>query len=134
MKVTEQEIARTACELRDEKNSQLHVSPWNRHRRYGASAWITAVSAAAVVGFLLGIWTNAQIQKEEPLTALVDTIYIKVHDASEHTALPQMVNATQSMPIADKPTVKKETSKKKSAATGLSVMNDNIRYDLLTMN
>ena len=134
MKVTEQDIARTACELRDEKNSRLHVSPWNSHRRYGAPAWMTAVSAAAVIGFLLGIWTNAQIRKEEPLTALVDTIYIKVHDTPQHTALPQMVSTIQSMPVADEIVAKKETSKKKSTATGLSVMNDNIRYDLLTMN
>lgn len=36
------------------------------------------IPAAVFIGFILGIWTKSSSQTDAPLTALVDTVYIKV--------------------------------------------------------
>lgn len=78
MKITEREIYRTAQQLRDEENEKLQVRPWNPRRRFNVPMWLLAMPAAMLIGFLLGLWTNSSMQVQEPLTALVDTVYVKV--------------------------------------------------------
>ena len=78
MKIDNQDIIRTARQLRDEENAELHVSPWNRHRHFHVPTWLVAIPAAAIIGFVLGLWTQANSHSDVPLTALVDTVYIKV--------------------------------------------------------
>ena len=70
MKITDQEIIRTARQLRDEDNSQLHVKPWQPRRHFQMPTWLVAVPAAAIIGFLLGLWTKGDADKDVPLTAI----------------------------------------------------------------
>ena len=77
MKIDNQDIIRTAQQLRDEENEQLDIRPWNRHRsHFRIPSWLVAIPAAAFIGFILGIWTKSSNQQDTPLTALVDTVYI----------------------------------------------------------
>jgi len=79
MKIDNQDIIRTAQQLRDEANGQLEIRPWNRHRsHFRIPSWLVAIPAAVFIGFILGIWTKSSSQTDAPLTALVDTVYIKV--------------------------------------------------------
>ena len=81
MKITDQDIIRTAQNLRDEEYEQLHVAPWHSHRRFHVPAWLVAVPAAAVIGFLFGLWVNSSSKPDATLTAMTDTVYIKVKEA-----------------------------------------------------
>ena len=80
MKITDQDIVRTAQELRDEENEQLHVRHWakgEKAKRLKAenntslssttfqlfnfstfTKWLVAVPAAAIIGFVFGFWTQ----------------------------------------------------------------------------
>ena len=139
MKIDNQDIIRTARQLRDEENAELHVSPWKRHRHFHIPTWLVAIPAAAIIGFVLGLLTQANIHSDTPLTALVDTVYIKVP-----TSLPQNNSTTQSIPVTPTPTVIKHESRPKvrtaSASSssieafGSPVADDHIRYDLLVKN
>lgn len=135
MKIDNQDIARTARQLRDEENEQIHVSPWNRHRRFHLSTWFVTIPAAAIVGFLLGIWTSKSISSEMPMTALVDTVYVTVEKSqtttcdtaqSVTTLKPQRANVSVS--------TRKSAQPHRTISSGKSMMNDRIRYDLLVKN
>ena len=133
MKIDNQDIIRTAQQLRDEENEQLDIRPWNRHRsHFRIPSWLVAIPAAAFIGFILGIWTKSSNQQDTPLTALVDTVYIKVPEPQPMPAL----QTTHEVQPAIQPTVQKRnirrTSQKK--ATGRPVADDQIRYDLLVKN
>ncbi len=141
MKVTEQDIVRTARQLRDEENEQLNVSPWNSHLHPHRSsvfanrlAWLVALPAAVIVGFVLGIWTQARTQGDSPLTALVDTIYIKV-PTPQHTqdTIAQAVPAV-SAPAHRQTSRPSKASRRQEAPVGRPVADDHIRYDLLVKN
>lgn len=127
-----QDIVRTAQQLRDEQNAQLRVRPWSRQRRFHIPAWLVAVPAAAIAGFVLGIWTNAGNQQEAPLTAFTDTVYIKVPervatpDTTAHADMLPQVPATSTHVAA--PTLPKHH---RPATPGRSIADDKIRYDLL---
>ncbi len=132
MKITEKDIYRTAQLLRDEENEQLHVRPWRRNRRFHIPTWLVAVPAAAVLGFILGIWTRTPIQSDAPLTALVDTVYIKVHDS---TVVPDTATTITSQKISDKKRTKYKTAgRQQPSHQGKSIADDHIRYDLLVKN
>jgi hypothetical protein len=139
MKIDNQDIIHTAHQLRDVENELLHVSPWNRHRHFHVPTWLVAIPAAAIIGFVLGLWTQANTNSDTPLTALVDTVYIKVP-----TPQPQQDSMTESTPAASAPAVTK-TALKQSVRTassanptqkeyGRPVADDHIRYDLLVKN
>lgn len=141
MRVDNQDIIRTVRQLRDEENQQLNVRPWNRHRRhFHMPAWLVAIPAAAIVGFLFGIWTQEASQSDSPLTALVDTVYVKVPvPQSPQDSVIQPTPARQapvvSAPATAKPAVRPSTpSPRPSKAVGRPVADDNIRYDLLVRN
>ena len=135
MRITEQDIIRTARELCDEANAQQHVRP-AFHRsatRWHIPAWIVAVPAAAIIGFVLGLWTKVPTQEATRLTALTDTIYIQVPPKSLPHA-DTMVVATSAAPTT---VVKRQQSRRQQASParqGRSVADDHIRYDLLLKN
>ena len=140
MKIDNQDIIRTAQQLRDEDNQQLHVSPCNRHRRFRIPNWIVAIPAAAIIGFVLGIWTQAERKGDSTLTALVDTVYIKVPvtPSSQDSVIPSHTAAVQkpvvSTPVT-RPTASTPSSKDRQLpSSGRSVVDDHIRYDLLVRN
>lgn len=133
MKIDNQDIIRTAQQLRDEANEQLDIRPWNRHRsHFRIPSWLVAIPAAAFVGFILGIWTKSSNQQDTPLTALVDTVYIKVP-----TPQPQPVlQTTPTVQPAAQTTVQKRSIRRtpQHKAIGRPVADDQIRYDLLVRN
>ena len=139
MKIDNQDIIRTARQLRDEENAELHVSPWNRHRHFHVPTWLVAIPAAAIIGFVLGLWTQTNTNGDVPLTALVDTVYIKVPSPQ-----PQQDSVAQAMPTPTA-TAATKTSPKQTIRTapssnptqkeyGRPVADDHIRYDLLVKN
>ena len=140
MKIDNQDIIRTAQELRDEENQQLSVSPWNHHRRVHIPTWLVAIPAAAIIGFVLGIWTQASSQTDTTLTALIDTVYIKVPatPSLQDSVIPNHTAAAQkpvvSTPVT-RPTASTPSSKDRLLpSSGRSVADDHIRYDLLVRN
>ena len=135
MKIDNQDIVRTARELRDEENSKLQVRPLHLAKRPIPLAWLAAIPAAVVVGFFLGLWTQAYKQSETPLTALVDTIYIEV-PTSDHT---KQETKTESLPSAERKATKQAVRPslaphRPQQAIGRPVTDDHIRYDLLVRN
>lgn len=130
MKITDQDIIRTAQQLRDEENDQLRVTHWHRQHRFRVPSWLVAIPAAAFLGFLLGMWFDGETKSDMPLTAMTDTVYIKVTEPSVSTdtithAAPQPVNVR---PKASK--VKRSSP----PSSGHSIAEDKIRYDLLVKN
>ena len=130
MKITDQDITRAARQLRDEGNEQLHVTSWHRQHRFRVPSWLVAIPAAAFLGFLLGIWFDGETKSDMPLTAMTDTVYVKVTEPSVSTdtithAAPQPIN------------VRTKASKVKRSShhsSGQSLAEDKIRYDLLVQN
>ena len=138
MKIDNQDIIRTARQLRDEENAELHVSPWNRHRHFHVPTWLVAIPAAAIIGFVLGLWTQANSHSDVPLTALVDTVYIKVPSPQpQQDSVVQVVPATSTHAAKPDP---KQTVRTAASANptqkeyGRPVADDHIRYDLLVKN
>ena len=130
MKITNQEIIRTARQLRDEDNSQLHVKSWQPRRHFQMPTWLVAVPAAAIIGFLLGLWTKGDADKDVPLTAMTDTIYIetkKVPESTDTTTLP----TSRPTPVASKT---QRTARPRPTTAGRPISEDKIRYDLLVKN
>ena len=135
MRIDNQDIVRTARELRDEENGKLHVRPLDLAPRPLPLAWLAAIPAAVVVGFVLGLWTQAYKQSETPLTALVDTIYIEVPTPEQ----PRRETKTESLPSAEKNAPKQTVRpslapRRPQHAIGRPVTDDHIRYDLLVRN
>ena len=135
MRIDNQDIVRTARELRDEENGKLHVRPLHIAPRPLPLAWLAAIPAAVVVGFVLGLWTQAYKQSETPLTALVDTIYIEVPTSEQ----PRRETETVSQPSAERSATKQAvrpsaTFRRPHQAIGRPVTDDHIRYDLLVRN
>jgi len=138
MKIDNQDIIRTARQLRDEENAELHVSPWSRHRHFHVPTWLVALPAAAIIGFVLGLWTQVNTNGDTPLTALVDTVYIKVptpqpHQDSVAQAVPvTMTTVTKPSPRQTVRTISASAPSRKTV--GRPVADDHIRYDLLVKN
>ncbi|MBO4826376.1 MAG: hypothetical protein J5506_03940 [Prevotella sp.] len=133
MKITEQDIIRTARKLRDEENQQLQVrTKFNNgrpHRHF--PAWLAAVPAAAVIGFMLGIWTKSNLQNDSPLTAIVDTVYIKVHDEPTTPDTAVHVEVSQKAPTVKRVRHSTAVRHEQKSVSGKPMADDNIRYDLL---
>ena len=157
MKITDQDIIRTAKNLRDEENEQLHVAPWHSNSRFHVPAWLVAVPAAAIIGFLFGLWVNSASKPDAPLTAMTDTVYIKVNvpagtesltpnpsptrEGSRSTLQKENANthaSSKASPSRGKgygsATERREWLEGASSPTGRSIADDKIRYDLLLVN
>ena len=136
MNITDQDIIRTAQQLRDEENEQLHVRPeFNRTRPWRhIPTWLIAIPAAAIVGFFMGIWTKSS-QKDAPLTARTDTVYVQmpVSQPKEGDTVYQPIQTTR-VTVSNNTTHPSSTTRSTSPSHGRSVAEDNIRYDLLVMN
>ena len=134
MRIDNQDIIRTAQQLRDEDNEQLNIRPWNRHRSHlRIPSWLVAIPAAVFIGFVLGIWTQAGSQTNAPMTALVDTVYIKVPEPQPQSqpAFQATVVQTESQSSVQKRSTRTPQHTK---ATGRPLSDDQIRYDLLVKN
>lgn len=126
--ISNDDIIAIARSIREEDNSQLHVRPWKSSRR--RIAWYVALPAACVISFILGYCLRPTPHADTPhdLTAQIatDTIYLRevVHDTvyqtTSHDALHLHSTSTSSQPTNKEP-----------RKIGISVLEDNIRYDLL---
>jgi len=136
MNITDQDIIRTARQLRDEENEQLSVrSEFNRTRPWHRiPTWLVAIPAAAVVGFFVGIWTESS-QNDTPLTARVDTVYVQMSapQPQKQDSVRQPIQMTTA-PIPRQTVRPSSTRHNVNSSLGRSVADDNIRYDLLVMN
>ena len=136
MNITDQDIIRTARQLRDEENEQLHVRPeFNRTRPWRRiPSWLIAIPAAAIVGFFVGIWTEGS-QNDAPLTARVDTVYVQMPapQPQKQDSVRQPIQ-TMRVSVPNNTTHPSSTTRSTSPSHGRSVAEDNIRYDLLVMN
>lgn len=136
MNITDQDIIRTAQQLRDEENEQLSVrSEFNRTRPWHRiPTWLVAIPAAAIVGFFVGIWTESS-QNDTPLTARVDTVYVQM-PASQPTEGDTVYQPIQTTRVTVSNNTTHSSSKPHNfhPSHGCSVAEDNIRYDLLVMN
>ena len=136
MKITDQDIARAARSLRDEENSHLQVPQW-QNRKPAGSKLRYALPAAAVIGFVLGYLTPRSATLEEStLTAIADTIYIKVHELKEDTLpRPEELTAPRTeTPVKKARGAARHSRKRQSPATGVPMAADKIRYELLVQN
>ena len=134
MKISDKDIISAAQMLRDEENSQLHVRPWSRKRHFQFPAWLTAVPAAAVIGFLFGWWTNSKTAKGEPLTALADTVYVTVRETPTTTDTARAVTTPATQPQVHRAAVSGRKRHTHTVTTGQPMQSDRIRYDLLVRN
>lgn len=145
MKIDSQDIIRTAQQLRDKQNDQLSVRPWNRQRHFHVPTWLVAIPAAAIIGFALGLWTQSRINDDTPLTALTDTVYIKIpvpqpkEDSVAQSVINEPSPTVSQASATPKPTARpvvrqSAVSTHEQPAEGRSVADDHIRYDLLVRN
>ena len=137
MKITDQDITRAARQLRDEGNEQLHVTSWHRQHRFRVPSWLVAIPAAAFLGFLLGVWFDGEPKSNMPLTAMTDTVYIKVTEPLAHTdtatlVAPQPI-AVKAVSLSNENGIRKPSTDSVDSA-GRPIANDEIRYDLLVKN
>ena len=141
MKISDQDIIRTARQLRDEENEQLQVPELSINKSSNSKSSNSKLKyflpAAAIIGFVLGYLTPRTDSSEgSPLTALVDTVYIKVHELKEDT-LPrpeELVNPKTETPVKKAKGAVSPSRKHPAPATGIPVADDKIRYDLLVLN
>lgn len=139
MRIDNQDIIRAAQQLRDEANEPLNVRPWNRHHsRFHVPGWLVAIPAAVFVGFVLGIWSKSASQTDAPLTALVDTVYIRVCEPQPVSdSIAPAASVAPAAPVAQPTKVAKPATEVKPKAhqtVGRSLADDHIRYDLLVRN
>ena len=140
MKITEQDIAQAARQLRDEENAKLQVPKFSNSKSSNSKSSNSKIRyflpAAAVIGFVLGYLTpRTETLEESPLTALVDTVYIKVHELKEDT-LPRpedLVSPKTETPVKGG-RIDRASRRHPAPATGIPVADDKIRYDLLVLN
>lgn len=135
MKTIDKDIVRIAQELRDEENQQLHVRPWSRNRHFHFPAWLAAIPAAAFAGFLFGFWTNSQPKSGQPLTALVDTVYVTLKETPENLDSTLLINTpSPTQPASTQGRNTNISKQRRERHTGQPMLNDRIRYDLLVKN
>ena len=140
MKIEDKDIIRTAQQLRDEQNAQFRVRPWNRHSQFYIPTWLVAIPAAAIIGFVLGIWTNVSSPKEAQLTALVDTVILAFRDFDKNDdgkitnhEFKYILTHVGDNKFSDKEADDFKMSDDKNIDKN-SIADDKIRYDLLVKN
>lgn len=134
--IKDQDIIRTAKDLREEQNAQLHVRQWSRQKRSHYVSWLTAIPAAAIIGFLFGIWTSTATQDDTPMTAMVDTVYVKVPSTPTNRDTVKQTEISRTTPVTQQKKVSavKQRRNSKTSPAGRSMADDQIRYDLLVRN
>ncbi len=123
MKVNEFEIAQTARRLRDEENAKLRVRQWH-HRRMVIPTWLVYIPAAAIVGFVFGLWMGEkQLATDFQAVAKADTIYVKqleriVEYDTIYSSLPSRPGNSKTKHVVK---------------TGVPMTKDKVPYHLLVM-
>ena len=114
------DIIAMARRIREEENNQLQVRPWKSRNRM---AWYITVPAACLIGFFLGYCLRPAGETPQDLTALAatDTVYVQVYDTIYQTT-------DVHKPVRPRPITAANPASRK---IGISVLEDNIRYDLL---
>lgn len=130
MKLDNQQIIDAARRQRDLDTSSMHVKPWpSRHQHFRIPIWLVALPAAAIAGFLFGLFANRSFTDDARLLmAAVDTVYV-THEVLVPQA-PDTVIRYVERPRATKKTVMTATE----AVTGRSIDQDNIDYTMLVLN
>lgn len=127
MKITDQYIIDSAKRQRDLDNEQLHVCPWTANRRhFRIPLWLTAVPAAAIIGFLFGAYVHRPADTSATLTAFTDTVYVthEVQVPQTPDTIIRYVATRQAKHKKPEPT----------PATGRSIDQDDIDYSMLVLN
>ena len=140
MKIDNQQIIDTARQQRDLDTSAMHVKPWEeRHQHFQIPTWLVALPAAAIAGFLFGLFFNKSFSDDaEQLMATADTIYV-----TREVMIPQTPDTI--IRYVERPKIKKDVrdvktvnpsvvnTKNSMAFTGRSIDQDNIDYTMLVM-
>ena len=117
------DIIAMARRIREEENSQLQVRPWKSRSNM---AWYIAVPAACLVSFFLGYLLKPSNDAPQGLASVAtDTVYVQVYDTIYQTT-------DVHKPVRPRPITASNGSEKRKI--GISVLEDNIRYDLLASN
>lgn len=138
MKLDNQQIIEAARRQRDLDISSMNVQPWMTSRRhFQVPTWLVALPAAAIVGFLFGIFVHRSFSDEESqLTAAADTVYVTRQVMVPQT--PDTVIRYVERPIVTKTSktirpVTASISDAGTAITGRSIDQDDIDYKMLVM-
>lgn len=123
--MSNEDIIAVALRIREEDTRQVKVRPWkSRHR----TAWYIAIPAACLVSFFLGYLLKPSNEAPQGLASITtDTVYVQqvVYDTIYQTT-------DVHKPVRPRPiTASNESEPRK---IGVSVLEDNIRYDLLASN
>ena len=131
--LSHEDIITIARDIREEDNAQLHVRPWKSSRN--STAWYIAIPAAAcLVGIILGYCLHPALNENDPqgLTAHTTTDTVYVHEVV-HDTIYQTTDVHR--PVRPRPiTASTQSPSKEPRKIGVSVLEDNIRYDLLASN
>ena len=123
--MSNEDIIAVALRIREEDTRQVKVRPWKSRRR---TAWYIAVPAACLVSFFLGYLLKPSNEAPQGLASITtDTVYVQqvVYDTIYQTT-------DVHKPVRPRPiTASNESEPRK---IGVSVLEDNIRYDLLASN
>lgn len=144
MKIDHQTIINAARRQREQDETTIDVPRWRTARRHplAVPAWLVALPAAAVAGFLFGLFVRQPLSSDQPLTALVDTIYVTrevpANAAEPPSRLPQKEEQTpptvvKSSKPARKASPVREDRVEADAPTGRNVSEDGINYSMLVL-
>ena len=125
MKLNNQTIIDAARRQREQDQASLSVKPWAQRRRPSAPTWLVALPAAAVAGFLFGLFVRQPSQAPQ-LMATADTIYI-----TREVPVPQKPDTI--VRYVSRPRPKTVAVRDAQPATGRSIAEDNIDYSLLVV-
>lgn len=131
--MSNEDIIAVALRIREEDTRQVKVRPWkSRHR----TAWYIAIPAACLVSFFLGYFVSSATTKQasQGFTAQVSstTDTVIVHEVVYDT-IYQTTDVHK--PVRPRPiTASTQSASSESRKIGVSVLEDDIRYDLLASN
>ena len=131
--MSNEDIIAVALRIREKDSRQQKVRPWkSRHR----TAWYIVIPAACMVSFFLGYFLSSSTAGKASqgftshVSATTDTVFVHevVHDTIYQTTDPHH-------PVHPRPiTASSQPSSSEPRKIGVSVLEDNIRYDLLASN
>lgn len=117
------DIIAMARRIREEENNQLQVRPWKSRSNM---TWYIAIPAACLVSFFLGyLLRPAGLEPGSQDLAFLgnpDTVYVQMYDTIYQTT-------DVHKPVRPRPITASNASEPRKI--GISVLEDNIRYDLL---
>lgn len=131
MKLDNQTIIDAARRLREQDNASLHVAPWPSRRSKAVPVWLVAIPAAAVVGFLLGLFVRQPASDNTQLLAKADTVYVTREVSVPQT--PDTVVRYVERPRRPSRPQQVATVVDTMPVTGRTIGQDNIDYALLVV-